>query len=217
MKKSLAPLMLTLGMTLLVSCGKDGGGGSGNSGSSNSPAIQEQEAEGSYRAILRPMNNSLSGYLPTGAGEIKISGDAVSIKTYLDDDARVTHIQNIHVGSRCPDLSDDRNGDGLIDINESAAAVSGVLIPLDADVNSATEGEGIFPMGGGFTYAEQASLAKLSADVMARTNQALNLGGRAILIHGVAGGTTMPATVGTINDLPSQATIPIACGIIQRQ
>jgi hypothetical protein len=215
MNNSLAPLMLTLGLTLLASCGKDSGGGS--SSSSESPAIQEQQAEGSYRAILRPLNNSLSGYLPTGAAEIKISGDVVSIKTYLDDDARVTHIQNIHAGTRCPNQSDDRNGDGLIDINESMTAVGSVLIPLDSDINSASDGEGLFPMGGGFTYVEEASLSKLAADVMARTNQNLNLGGRAVLIHGVSGATSMPTTVSSNNELPAQATIPIACGIIQRQ
>lgn len=215
MKKSLAPVLLTVGLSVLTSCGgKSSGGGKS---ASSSPAIQEQQAEGSYKAILRPFNNSLSGHLPTGAAEVNISGDSVTIKTYLDDDARVNHMQNIHVGSRCPELIDDTNGDGLIDFQEASAVVGDVLVPLDADVNTFTDGEGLYPLGGGFTYNEAASLSKLESDVLARTNQAINLGERVVLIHGVSATTTMPATVATKDSMPIQSSIPIACGIIQRR
>lgn len=214
--KILAPLMLTFSVTLLTACGGGGGGGS-TSGGGRGPAIQEQTAEGSYKAILRPMNNSLSGFLPTGAAEISIQGDSVQMKTYLDDDARVTHMQNVHVGSRCPTPADDTNGDGIVDIEESYAVVGAVLIPLDADINSAVDGEKIFPLGGGFTYLETASLSKLESDVTARTGQNLNLGGRVVLMHGVAGGTKMPATVATRDGMLMQASVPMVCGIIQRR
>lgn len=214
--KLLAPLMLTLSVTLLTACGGGGGGGS-SSGGGNGPAIQEQTAEGAYKAIVRPMNNSLSGFLPTGAAEITIQGDSVQMKTYLDDDAKVTHLQNVHVGTRCPNAADDRNGDGLVDIEEAYAVVGKVLIPLDADINSAVDGEKIYPLGGGFTYMETASLSKLESDVKARTEQNLNLGGRVVLMHGVAGGTKMPATVATRDGMLMQASVPIACGIIKRK
>lgn len=213
MKNSIAPLMLGLSFALLTACGKDGGGSSGP----RSPVIQEQVSEGSYMAILRPYNNSLSGFLPTGKAEFKIMGDSVSVKTYLDDDARVSHMQSVHTGSRCPDIRDDKNGDGLVDIEESYDVVGKVLIPLDADINTEADGQGIYPTGGDFTYVEEASLSKLETDVRARTNQNLNLGGRAVLIHGVAMGTRMPESVATKNALPMQVSIPIACGIIERK
>jgi hypothetical protein len=213
--KILAPLMLTISISLLTACG--GGGGSSSGGPGRGPAIQEQTAEGSYRAILRPMNNSLSGFLPTGAAEISIQGDRVQAKTYLDDDARVTHMQNVHVGSRCPTHADDRNGDGVVDIEEAYAVVGAVLIPLDADINSAVEGEKAYPLGGAFTYMETASLSKLESDVQARTNQNLNLGGRVVLIHGVNGGTKMPATVASREGMLMQASVPVVCGTIQRR
>lgn len=213
--KILAPLMLTFSMTLLTACG-GGGGDSSSSDGGRGPAIQEQRAEGSYRAILRPMNNSLSGFLPTGAAEFVIQGDSVQTKTYLDDDARVIHMQNVHVGSRCPTSADDRNGDGIVDIEETYAVVGVVLIPLDDDINSAIDGEKLYPLGGGFTYTETASLSKLESDVSARTNQNLNLGGRVVLIHGTNGGTKMPATVATRDGMLIQASVPVVCGIIQR-
>lgn len=200
-------------LTLLASCGKGGGGSSSQSGS----AIQEQKSEGSYLAILRPYNNSLSGFLPTGKAEIVIRDDNFSVKTYLDDDQRVSHIQSIHTGTRCPDLTDDRNGDGLIDVEESYRVVGGILIPLDAEISSAEEGENIYPTGGGFTYSEQGPLSKIEADVKSRTNQNLNLGGRVVLIHGVGSATNLPGSVKSLGMLPATATIPIACGILKRR
>jgi hypothetical protein len=199
-------------LTLLASCGKGGGSSSSQSGS----AIQDQKSEGSYLAILRPYNNSLSGFLPTGKAEIAIKDDNFSVKTYLDDDQRVSHMQSIHTGTRCPDKSDDRNGDGLIDIEESYRVVGPVLLPLDADVSSAEEGENIYPTGGGFTYSEQGPLSKIESDVRARTNQNLNLGGRVVLIHGVSSGTFLPASVKSTGLMPATASIPIACGILKR-
>ncbi len=213
--KSIVPLVLVFSITLLTACG-GGAGGNGGSGS-YAPTIQEQTSEGSYRAILRPMNNSLSGFLPTGAAEMTITGDSVQMKTYLDDDAKVTHLQKIHVGSRCPNMSDDQNGDGLVDIEEAYGVVGKVLIPLDADINSANEGEKIYPLGGGYTYTETASLSKLETDVKARTNENLNLGGRVVLVHGAASSTKMPATVATRDGMLMQASVPIVCGIIERK
>lgn len=215
MKKMMKPILILATLSVLASCGKDSGGGSG--GASRGPAIQEQTAEGSYMAILRPYNNSLSGFLPTGKAEIMISGDNVSVKTYLDDDQRVSHMQSIHTGTRCPDISDDRNGDGMVDIEESYRVVGNVLVPLDADINTADEGANIYPTGGGFTYSEQASLSKLESDVRARVNQNLNLGGRVVLIHGVGSATRMPPTVASRNALPPTSSIPIACGILKRR
>lgn len=209
MKYKLAPIIT---LVLLASCG----GGGGKSTSSRGPAVQEQTAEGSYRAILRPYNNSLSGFLPTGMAEIKIAGDTVSVKTFLDDDARVSHLQSIHTGTRCPDISDDKNGDGIVDIRESYAVTGNVLIPLDSDINTEAEGMGIYPTGGGYTYTEQASLSKLESDVKARVNQNLNLGGRVVLIHGVEAGTKMPETVAVKEGMTKQLSVPIVCGILQR-
>ena len=214
MKKSISPLMLTLSLSLIFSCGKDGG--SSSSSPNINSTVQEQTAEGTYRAILRPMNNSISGFLPTGLAEIKIEGDDAKIKTLLDDDARVTHLQSIQMGTRCPNASDDTNGDGVIDIEESYRASGEVFIPLDGDLNSAEKGAGIYPIGRGFTYLKSAELTSLQADTSMRTQQNLNLGGRVVLIHGTDSTASLPASVATREGLTAQASVPVACGIIQR-
>lgn len=213
MKTKLSFIAISLSFALLTSCGKDGGG---RSKGPESPVLEEQVAEGTYEAILRPFNNHLSGYLPSGTANIKIQGDNVQIKTLLDDDARVPHMQAILSGTRCPVASDDSNGDGLIDIEEAYRASGSVFIPLDSDINGASEGSGVYPIGSGFTYIENASLSRMEADARQRTNQNLNLAGRVVLIHGVAQSTKMPETAATRDGISPQASVPIACGILKR-
>lgn len=215
MNKKFSSLII-LSMSLMAACGGGGGSGSGKS-SAGQAAVQEQQAEGSYRAILRPFNNHLSGFLPTGFAEISIMGDNVTMKTMLDDDARVIHMQSIHTNTRCPNASDDKNGDGYVDINEAYAVVGKVLVPLDSDLNNQALGAGIYPMGGGYTYVEAASLKSLESDVKSRTGENLNLGGRVVLMHGVNANTTVPATFGTLEGMTQQASAPIACGVIYRK
>ena len=210
MNKNISFLFL-LSLILIVACGKSGGG---SRSSSSQAALIEAQAEGNYRAILRPFNNHLSGFLPTGFADINIAGDNVSFKTMLDDDARVIHLQSVHTGSRCPNASDDTNGDSYVDINEAYAVVGKVLIPLDSDLNNQALGAGIYPLGGGFTYIEAASLRNLRTDVKSRTGENLNLGGRVVLIHGVNPLTKVPNTFGTFEGMSQQASVPIACGVI---
>jgi hypothetical protein len=208
-------LPLLASVLLLPSCGNDGGGG-GKKKTTSAPVVEEQVAEGAYRAILRPLNNQLSGFIPTGAAEITIRGDEVRVKTLLDDDARVPHRQAIQLSTRCPTPGDDANGDGVVDVAEAYKASGDVFVPLDSDLNGAELGAGVYPVGSGFTYLETASLRELEADARARTGQNLNLGGRVILVHGVASGTPLPATAATIEHLPREATVPIACGVVLR-
>lgn len=213
MKKNIAPITLTLALTLITACGKGDGGGSSDS---SMPVVQEQTAPGSYRAILRPMNNQLSGFIPTGIAEIKISDDTVQVKTLLDDDARVAHMQSVHMGTRCPTVEADTNKDGIVDVQEAMRFSGQVLIPLDGDLSSEAAGEDVYPVGRGFTYNKTVSLSALQSDVKARVGQNLNLAGRVVIIHGVANQTKMPATVATIDDLTPQSSVPVTCGILQR-
>lgn len=214
--KNTIPFIL-ISASLLMACGKDGGDKKSVSSVSRNPALEGQTAEGSYRAILRPMNNHLSGFLPSGVAEIKILGDSVQVKTLLDDDARVNHMQSIHMGTVCPTIEHDLNKDGLIDLVEAKKASGEVFIPLDADLNSDAEGAGLYPLGDSFTYIENASLSKFESDAKSRTGQSLNLAGRVVLIHGVHGATKMPETVAPHGSMTRQASVPIACGILRRE
>jgi hypothetical protein len=178
--------------------------------------IEEQRAQGAYRAILRPLNNSLSGFLPTGVIEISIDHEEVKVRSVLDDDASVNHIQSIHTGTKCPTATDDINGDGVIDVSEALAASGPVFIPLDDNLNAAEKGSGIYPKGRGYTYLKSANLEAFQADAKNRMNQNLNLGGRVVLVHGVDKGTKLPDSVATLPGIEKELSVPVVCGIINR-
>ena len=214
MKKRFNPIYLFSALIFLVACGKDGDSDQNNS---EFPSVEEQVSEGSYRAILRPMNNSLSGFIPSGVAEIKIVGDSVQVKTLLDDDAGVAHMQNIHISTRCPGQEHDLNQDGIVDIVESYKVTGSVLVPLDADLSSDEQGRGIYPVGRNFTYQETVPLKMLEDDVRKRTGENLNLAGRVVLIHGTANDTQISDSVQSLNEMSKNASVPIACGVIYRE
>lgn len=216
--KTFASSAVLLTLVFLASCGKsDGGNGGGKLRSLNNIEAKLID-EGSYRALLRPFNNHLNGFLPSGIAEIEVRGDQITVKTLLDDDGRVMHMQSVHMGNRCPITArDDQNGDTYVDIKEMEAITGPVLFPLDGNLNSHEEGAGQYPMGRGFTYIKTASLSKLAGDVKSRSGQNLNLEGRVIVIHGVDPRTKLPDTFATRDGLTPQAAAPIVCGIIKRE
>lgn len=207
MKLSL--LIISL-MMLAVSCGKDSSSGSG-SAAPNAFEAEEAVKEGDYKAILRVMNFRVNGWFAYGNAEFKVKGDNLQVTTYLDDDAPVTHLQSVHAGSRCPEMSDDTNGDGVVDMNEAYAVVGPVLIPLDADLTSREAGQGIYPKGTGFTYQRSTSIKKLEAEL----GGPLALGGRVVLIHGTAANDVIPETAEGPHELPKHLELPMVCGIIK--
>ena len=210
----------------LVACGGSGGGG-GNNSADGGQHQEMQETEGQYRAILRPLNNTLSGWIPNGKADIRISGDRVEVKSWMDDSANVVHIQSIHAGFRCPRAEDDKNRDGVVDYAEAMAVAKPVLVPLDGNLNSQLDGMTIFPRGN-FNYFQKASLQNLMGDLTAADDNAsdhvvklaagktLDLAGRVVMVHGVVSTRPLPGSVGLISGLTPQASIPIACGVIER-
>jgi hypothetical protein len=208
-------LMILLILIMLTACGKDKSHALSSSQDaqdlSNGPSVVV------FRAMLRPLNNSLSGFIPTGIAEVIIRRKNVTIKTLLDDDASVPHPQSINQGSRCPNTQDDTNKDGIIDSEEAHLASGKVLIPLDGDLSSAEAGLGFYPVGSGFTYVQSTSLETIEKDTLFRTGEELNFSGRVVLIHGVSPITKIPSTTSNLAGMTTHASIPVACGVLYRQ
>jgi hypothetical protein len=210
----------------LAACGGSGGGTGGNSADGGQHR-EMQETEGQYRAILRPLNHALSGWFPNGKADIKISGDSVEVKSWMDDSANVVHIQSIHAGLRCPRAEDDKNRDGVVDYAEAVAVAKPVLVPLDGNLNSQLDGMAMFPKGN-FNYFQKASLQSLMGDLTAADDntsdhivklapgKTLDLSGRVVMVHGIVSNRPLPGSVGVIAGLTPQASVPIACGVIER-
>ncbi len=224
MKKS-KKLLALLCLLTLASCGGSGGGSS--SSNEEDDRQEMQESEGKYKAIIRPVNITIAGWTPSAVTDIKVTGDVVEVSGWMDDSAAVTHIQGIHMGTKCPEMEHDANKDGYVDFNETLKVSKRVLIPLDGNLNSQDEGAMIYPKGN-YTYFQKASLADMMNDLTIadpnegdhiaklRAGEGLNLDGRVIVVMGVAANRALPATVSTLPGQTAQASIPIGCGVIQR-
>jgi hypothetical protein len=191
----------------LASCGGSGGSNStGAPGPTDGPGEEEsQAAEGTYKAILRPYNFTVAGWIPNGMTDIKITGDKIEVKSWLDDAANVVHMQNIHFGTQCPTTANDSNRDGFVDFNESVQVSKPILLQLDSDLDSQSE-LSVYPRGN-FTYFQTATLPSMIP---------LNLEGKVIIVTGAAADRGLPATVSQVNNQTREFSIPIACGVIER-
>lgn len=212
----------------ILSCSKGGGSSSGLS-----PKAENLEVDfyGVYQGLLAPVNKEVSGHL-NGSLTVVREKDEFTADVRLSGGPKSSlHAQSIHMGTRCPDLRDDINGDGFIDGDEGLAAYEGILIPLDDDLNSQHIGLGTFPTTdeyGYYFWSRTVEFAKLLADlkeddinevddyVKLNNNKKLNLTNMVVVIKGVPETTLLPPSVaGRGRNTPHQS-LPIACGIIRK-
>lgn len=193
-------LLGILPLILLASCG---GGYSSGSGTSYSPQ-PEQDESGTYRATLTAENPSVSS--ASGKAEVIIDNDSFGVTVNVSNAGNTSHIQHIHVGTRCPTASDDTNKDGFVDAVEATAVYGGALITLDS--NLTIESAETFPSGSSYNYSQGASYSQILSSLSA---SALGLDGKVVNIHGVPDSTNFPATV-----QGGKAAFPISCGILKK-
>jgi hypothetical protein len=214
----------------IFSCGKDegGGGGSGKSADSNQSREYVEATPGSYYTVLRPINFHSNGFIPYGTATFKLNNDQLQVSTSLDDDQAVKHRQTLHIGTRCPTLSDDTNGDSFIDYNEAIAVVGSAIMPLDNDLNSQLSGAEVYPVGRSMTYNRSASLSAINADLwkadedpsdnimkLAR-GKGIGFEARVVLVHGTAFQSSFPTSLATYKDEAAHLSLPIVCGILTK-
>jgi hypothetical protein len=145
--------------------------------------------------------------------------------------AQITHLQHIHSADACPTAGQDANGDGFIDVLEGIPSYGAILVPLDGNLNTQSDGAMTNPRSneaGAYRYTRRATLSRMLSDLQApdtapddpivklQEGELLNLEGRTVIIHGVPASANLPATIGTIPGLAPDATLPIACGTISR-
>jgi hypothetical protein len=229
MKKSKHEHLLTLSLSALmlfgvVSCGSDD--------DDDDDVIPQQEQEvGIYRATLSSLNSSVSGS-PSGEAVVTILGDELTVVVNANGvPQNMQHLQNIFVGSSCPTSAADVNADGFVDLVESLPSTGKILVPLDGSLDDQASGANDYPSASGtgtYVYSENASLSRFLADLRSPdttpedpiakigAEQPLNLGGRVLIVHGVAPTTSLPGTVASIPGVPASATLPILCGRLER-
>jgi hypothetical protein len=220
----LNPTLILMIVLSFAGCGNNSGTNHTNpKEQEQSIRILEEATPGTYYTVLRPVNPHANGFIPYGAATFKVQDDSLEVSVVLDDDQPVTHRQALHLGTRCPDSSDDTNGDGFIDSNEALRVVGQVLMPLDADLESQIAGEDYYLAGPSMTYKKTASLARINADLW-KTDVTKITPGRGIGFDGLVvlvQGTTMrphfPASLSSGDDGRAvHLSLPVTCGVLQK-
>lgn len=232
MRKSIKASLLLMSVAL-VACSKSGGGGAGLPASSG-PSVDNLEIEmnGTYQAILKPVNGKASGEYLNGSLTLVRDQDEFIADVRLSGGPKsVLQTQSIHVGERCPDERDDLNGDGFIDAEEGILAYKEILIPLDDDLNSQRIGLGIFPVTDAYGYyfwSRSVSFEKMMGDLFEEdinpaddyvklySGKSLLKSGKVVVITGVPSTEILPDTVLGRGRQTAHEALPVACGVIQK-
>jgi len=240
----LSSILLASSLLTLVSCGSSSSGGgstiaapTSNGGSTDSPVVSptpEQQVEsdqGIYRVVLSPLNTSVAGNT-TGTIEIKIDGDDVTVQSNVSNAPEgAKHLQHVMLTHTCPTAAQDANQDSIIDFNEMVSASGSVLLPLDSDLSAQLDGADFGPISnasGAYVYKRSASYTDLMTDLQSPDpdpidpyaklpmGNRLSLESRVIVVHGVSSSANLPETVGTVDGISAEDSLPIACGQLVR-
>jgi hypothetical protein len=225
MKKSQINTLLILGLTIIASCGKDSSSGPKRL----SLEQQQQEEMGHYRAVMEPLNSSVSGNQASGTALINLKEEIFEVKlNIINAPSAIKHLQAVHTGGDCPNPEHDSNQDGFLDIQEGSKHFGKILIPLDADLSSQQAGTSYGPTSSAYSYSESTEWKKMMTDLQSpdenpedfvqklAPSSFLNLAGRSFVVLGVSSKVSLPQSVATMNQLPAHLTLPIACGKIMR-
>lgn len=222
-------VLLLLGM--VSSCGK-------SNSNAGLPIVKEKalpvngsNINGLYMAKFFTINPGANGTLP-GSATIQRQDDKLFAYVRLfGGGVNTWHQQGIYDGRRCPNASDDTNGDGFIDMNEGAKVWGKLLIPLDSNINSQAAGKNIYPVGdasGTYFYERIGSFDKMFSDLKSEdrnltdnfhklaAHEGLAIEGRVVVIQGSAETVVYPPTFATDGRHTAAQSAPITCGVFKR-
>lgn len=227
-------IMVLIILPFLASCGKSTSGDgllSDEERARRDEILDESSIDGIYQAKFITLNPHVNGTIP---GSLTFSREKDRLLTFVRLFAggpRVWHPQGVYLGKRCPNLGDDKNGDGYIDIIEAMAVVGKMIIPLDANINSQASGKNFYPMAdlsGYYHYERVASFRRLFDDLRDKDkdpddhiaklnpNEKFSFERRVFMVQGVVQETELPETVAGLGKRKPYQTLPISCGIIQK-
>lgn len=183
---------------------------------------------GIYMAKFETLNGNVNGILPGSATLQRQNDEFRAYVRLFGGGPNVWHRQNIYMGGRCPTISDDTNGDQVIDIAEAKAVIGKILIPLDANLNSQFAGRNIYPVSdssGSYFYEREASFNLLFNDLKAEDNDlsdnmmkipaasGLEFEGMVVMIQGTSETAPVPVTAVGEDGRSAIQSLPIACGV----
>lgn len=193
---------------ILLSCGK---------AVHNNEKVEEAQevlTDGTYMALLVPVNGKISSHIN---GEVKISkySDEFKVDVKLSSPPPGDLIQGLQTGSKCPKLESDKNQDGYLDSFETRESLGYMLVPFDDNLSSQAEGANQYPSGN-YHYTRSTSYYLMLSDLHLYdevTNDSLvKLPDKELPLE-----RRVIAIYLRKNSLPvSGPDIPVACGVLTR-
>lgn len=203
---------------------RDGADTADEVGGPETEASAADQAVQTFVAQLSPVNADLLDATPSGEARLEIRGDSLTITVEARGlPPRMTHLQHFHgfedgSDARCPGPEADRNGDGVVDVTETAAMAGTTMVPFHGDPENMEIDADTYPEAddqGAYSYRHTVPLAGLLSAFTEKFGGSLDLGRRVVFIHGVPEQTQLPETAETKAGLPAHVTVPIACGELE--
>lgn len=222
-------------LSILVSCGNDQSNNKKtsleNSQKEEITPLDGSNIVGRYQAKFITLNPHVNGTIPGSANFFRKEDKIFAYVRLFAGGPKAWHMQHVYTGKRCPEISDDLNGDGFIDIQEAETVLGKIIIPLDANISSQEAGRRFFPLAdlSGYYHYEritnfQSFLKDLQAEdknpedryVKLPPGEGLQIIGKTVLIQGVAETVQLPDTVASQDKRKSFQTLPIVCGVFEK-
>ena len=223
---SLPFLLIIFFSTLTGSCGKSS---SHSKTLGTSDSLDQAPFDGLYLAKFETLNPHINGTIPGSLTLLRQEDKLMVFVRMFAGGIRAWHQQGIYYGKRCPQMSDDKNGDGIIDIVEAMNVVGKMIVPLDANINSQGAGRNLFPLGdlsGYYHYERDASFNRLFDDLHSEDSdledhigklgaqEKFSFEKRVVMVQGVNQDVILPESVAGLGKRKSFQTLPVTCGII---
>lgn len=187
----------------------------------DAPAQPAESEALRFTADLLPMNDHLFDSKPAGEASLETRGDSLIIMvTARGLPPAMMHLQHFHgfedgSPARCPGSDADANGDGVVDVTETASMAGTTMLPFHGDPASMEIDTETYPRAdseGAYSHRTAVPLDSVRSAFTARFGGELALDRRVVFIHGVPQDVDLPASAGTKAGLPVHVSLPIACG-----
>ncbi len=222
-------------LALATACGKSDGGksssGGGRQQQEEAASVDGSHIQGLYNAKFTTLNPHVNGTIPGSATFFRKEEKFYAYLRLFAGGPRAWHQQFVYEGNRCPNLNDDINLDGFIDIQEAEAVLGKILIPLDSDIGTQSSGRRFFPLGdlsGYYHYERITSFRRFLSDLQdvdptpeddtrkLAADEPLRIVGKPVMVLGVVETVQLPETVASKGRHRAFQTLPIACGVFSK-
>jgi len=190
----------------------------------HSPANAQDNAndmtEERFLGTFSEVNPKL-GAPPVGMVSIRRKGDELEFNLRGTGFDRQMHLVHIHGFAEadpreavCPTMEADTNEDGFVDLVETRATAGVTMVPFTADPAGLEIGSESYPKpneAGKVAYRQTVDLNALESAMQDKFGTSAAIGRRVVFIHGAPEDAELPDTVRSLEGVPAEVTIPVAC------